>query len=144
MGGLTIQGDQLRSHTWRRDILGGVTATVTEQEAYVAMNPYFAPRGGERRLAGINALWLDLDTYRVPSLATLPRHEVPERILSALREAELPSPSMLLDSGRGYYCIWLVSGASPAAACSISTSARTAPITWTAWPPGVSRFIPIN
>jgi hypothetical protein len=114
-GGLTIQGDQVRSHTWRRDVLAGVTATMTEHEAFVAMNPYFGPRGGERRLAALNAFWLDLDIYRVPSLATLLRHEVPERILSALREAELPAPSMLIDSGRGYYCVWLVSGASPAA-----------------------------
>lgn len=42
---------------------------MTEQEAYVAMNPDFGPCGGARRLAGQNALWLDLDIYRVPSLA---------------------------------------------------------------------------
>ena len=115
VGGLTIQGDRVRSHTLRRDMLVSTQATLTEQEAYIAMNPYYGPRGGERRLAGLNALWLDLDTYRIPSLATLSRREIADQILEALSDAGLPAPSILTDSGRGYYCIWLLSGAAPAA-----------------------------
>jgi hypothetical protein len=75
--------------------------------------PY--PRGGNRRLAGLNALWLDLDTYRVPELAALPRPDVQIHILTVLHDAALPPPSLLVDSGRGFHCLWLIRGASPAA-----------------------------
>ena len=115
VGGLSVQGDRVRSHTWERDGISRIAATLTEQEAYIAMNPYHGPRGGSRRLAGLNAVWLDLDTYRVPSLANSSRADIADHILRTLGGAGLPEPSFLVDSGRGYYCIWLLSGAAPAA-----------------------------
>jgi hypothetical protein len=115
VGGLTITADGVRSHTLHRDVLCSAAATLVEQQSYVAMNPYFGPRGGERRLAGLNAVWLDLDTYRVPSLATLPRHEIAARILVAISDVGLPAPSLLSDSGGGFHCIWLLTSTSPRA-----------------------------
>ena len=115
VGGLTVENNLFRSYTWPRDILGSLPATLTGQELYVALNAYYGPRGGERRLATLNALWLDLDTYRVPSLANLSRREIADRIGTAISDAGLPQPSILTDSGRGFYCIWLLSGTAPAA-----------------------------
>lgn len=115
VGGLTLQGSHLRAFTLSRDTLPAAASTLTEQEAYVALNPYHGPRGGDRRLAGLNALWLDLDTYKIPALAELDREDVGDRILSAISGAGLPPPSLLIDSGRGYYAVWLLSGVVPAA-----------------------------
>jgi hypothetical protein len=115
VSGLTGSGDHLKSHTWSRDLVGAASATLVEQEAYIAMNPYFGPRGGDRRLAALNAVWLDLDTYRIPALSTLPRPEVQTHILRTVHAAGLPAPSLLVDSGRGFHCVWLIRGTSPAA-----------------------------
>ena len=103
VGGLTFEGTGVRAHTWSRDLLPSVAATLIEQEAYVALNPYYGPRGGARRLAGLNAVWLDLDTYKVPALRGLERKEITDRILAAISGAPLPRPSLIVDSGRGFY-----------------------------------------
>jgi hypothetical protein len=46
VSGLTIQGDQVRSHTWPRDLVGAAAATMTEQESYVAINRTSDPGAG--------------------------------------------------------------------------------------------------
>ncbi len=103
--------------TYKPRDLGGIVAPVCDHggDVYIAMNRYYGLRGGGRRLAGLNALWLDFDIYNVPALAALPRHEAAKRIGETISRASLPPPSFILDSGRGFYCIWLLAGIVPAA-----------------------------
>jgi hypothetical protein len=112
---LSIDRGRAWQRTWQRPELEAVAGTLAEGEVYIAPNRFYGPRGGSRRLAALNALWLDLDTYRVPALAALEREEVAALILRRIAAAELPPPSFLIDSGRGHYCVWLIRGAVPAA-----------------------------
>ncbi|MFN3613055.1 MAG: DNA-primase RepB domain-containing protein [Rubrimonas sp.] len=77
------------------------------QPAYCAVNRFHGPRG-RGRLAQLNALYVDLDVYRQRWLADVPRETLPSFILDWMRASGVPAPSFLVDSGRGYYVLWLV------------------------------------
>jgi hypothetical protein len=114
ISGLSMQGDRVTAHTWRHGNLPIAADILTEQEAYIGMNRFYGPRG-RARLATLNAVWLDLDTYRIASLALLPRAELYRWIASTIEQAGLPAPSLIVDSGRGLYVIWLLDGGAAAA-----------------------------
>jgi hypothetical protein len=100
----------LRSRTWsvedaRSPVVLGAYA---EAHGYVAMNRYFGPRGGGRRLAALNAMWLDLDVHRVERLKRRSREQLVADLLRDVAARELPTPSFVVDSGRGLYAIWLI------------------------------------
>jgi hypothetical protein len=114
ISGLAMQGDRVTSHTWRHGNLPVVADILTEQEAYIGMNRFHGARG-RGRLAVLNAVWLDLDTYRIAALAHLPRAELYRRVASTIEQAGLPEPSLIVDSGRGMYVIWLLDGSAAAA-----------------------------
>ena len=95
--------------------MAAAAGPLIEQTAYVCMNRFYGPRGGGRRLAALNAVWLDLDVYRAPALDGLSRPSIAAEILRRARSAGLPPLSFLVDSGRGFYAIWLLAGAAPAA-----------------------------
>ncbi|WP_093255954.1 hypothetical protein [Rubrimonas cliftonensis] len=83
--------------------------------AYIAMNPYHGPRGGGRRLASLNALFIDLDVYRIPALAGLSRPAIAAQLTAHIAALDLPPASFTVDSGRGFYAVWLLEGGHPAA-----------------------------
>ncbi len=80
----------------------------TETTSYVGLNRYFGPRGGKRPIAELTCLYADLDTYRRPDLMALAPDVVAETILGRIGALGLPEPSFLVDSGRGFYAIWLI------------------------------------
>jgi len=112
---LARQGDRVSAHTCAQDMMAAAAGPLLEQTAYVCMNRFYGPRGGGRRLAALNAVWLDLDVYRAPALDGLSRPSIAAEILRRARSAGLPPLSFLVDSGRGFYAIWLLAGAAPAA-----------------------------
>jgi len=112
---LARQGDRISAHTCAQDMMAAAAGPLIEQTAYVCMNRFHGPRGGGRRLAALNAVWLDLDVYRAPALDGLSRSLIAAEILRRARVAGLPALSFLVDSGRGFYAIWLLAGAAPAA-----------------------------
>lgn len=124
---LFAAGETMRTCTYRPADLSVIAGPASDHGdgVYIAMNRYHGPRGGGRPLAGLNALWLDLDIYNMPALTGLPRQEVVARIAEAVARANLPAPSFLVDSGRGFYCIWLLAGIVPAAITRWSAVQRT-------------------
>ena len=56
----------------------------------------------------LTCLYADLDTYRQPELMFLERAEIEETILGRINSYGLPAPSVLVDSGRGFYALWLI------------------------------------
>jgi hypothetical protein len=76
--------------------------------AYVALNRYAGPRGGGRPVVELTCLYADLDTYRQPEFMFLDRAEIEEAILGRIDSYGLPVPSVLVDSGRGFYALWLI------------------------------------
>lgn len=113
---LARQHDAVLAHTCgREEALAAADVLLESDAAYVAMNPYHGPRGGNRRLATLNALFLDLDVHRVPVLAGLSREAITGQITARIASLALPLASFILDSGRGFYAVWLLDGGHPAA-----------------------------
>jgi hypothetical protein len=88
--------------------VGPVLPTWLEMTAYVALNRYAGPRGGGRPVVELTCLYADLDTYRQPEFMFLERAEIEEAILGRIDSYGLPVPSVLVDSGRGFYALWLI------------------------------------
>lgn len=77
-----------------------------EAETFVTMNRFHGPRR-VANLAELNALFLDLDIYRIPELSG---RDIPSLLMGFEQHwarVGLPSPSFFIDSGRGAYAIWL-------------------------------------
>lgn len=111
---MLADGDTMHTRTYRPCELDAVAGPLIEAESYVTLNRAHGPRG-RSRLAALNACWLDLDVYRIPALAGLERPHLASLIRNRIAAAGLPEPSFLVDSGRGYYVIWLLAGAATAA-----------------------------
>lgn len=81
-------------------------------DCYVAQNP---TQDGKRRAIGnlscLQNMYVDLDTYKVPSLAGLDHMQVYDRIRDAI--IDLPVPTMVASSGRGLYMVWTLSAVVP-------------------------------
>jgi hypothetical protein len=69
-----------------------------------------------RNLARVGALWSDLDTYKVPELRNLSTEQLVPLLLQECVDRGLPRPSVIIDSGNGLYCKWVLSKPVPEAA----------------------------
>jgi hypothetical protein len=76
-----------------------------ERDCYLGLNPYRSRRGP---LAGIRALYADLDYYKMPAWAGADPRDVLAAVLSALERAGVPSPDLAVATGRGLQLAWLV------------------------------------
>ena len=111
---LARQHDTVTAHTCdREEALAAADVLLESDAAYVAINPYHGPRGGNRRLATLNAVFLDLDVHRVPALAWLSRAAIAGQITARIAALGLPPASVTIDSGRGFYAVWLLDGGHP-------------------------------
>lgn len=94
-----------RYYSFQGDKLPNVVADWLDQDdVYIALNVF---RGFERKaekLIGYNALYTDLDFYKLGITKAAARKEIQRMI----NEGEILPPSLLIDSGRGYQLIWLV------------------------------------
>lgn len=86
----------------------GILSACGAVDCYVSQNPMI---DGKRRaianLSCLQSLYVDLDTYNVPSLAGLDYMQVYDLIRDA--HPELPSATMVATSGRGMYLVWTLS-----------------------------------
>ena len=77
-----------------------------QPDIFISQNRFYGSRL-LARLAQLDALFADLDYYRVSSL----REHTPEQVhalaLEKLADANLPSPSLAIATGRGVALIWL-------------------------------------
>lgn len=89
--------------------IGQVTKMVAGQsDVYISQNRFF----GRRRithLAQLDACFVDLDFYNVPSLAHMHPMGVLELAYEALEDAKVPQPSFSVVNGQGggAYLVWL-------------------------------------
>ncbi|PWE50754.1 hypothetical protein DEM26_07615 [Thioclava sp. NG1] len=82
--------------------------------AYISLNRFHRRRGA-RQLAALNALYADLDWHKTACWRVHQSGEVKAAILDTLDIANVPEPSVLLNSGRGTAVIWLIDEMPPAA-----------------------------
>ena len=111
---MTVDGDRALTRTYDPCELDLVAGSLVDRESYVTQNRSHGPRG-RSKIAALNAVWLDLDVHRVPSLSHLERPEIETLIRDRISGAGLPPASFLVDSGRGYHVIWLFESAVAAA-----------------------------
>jgi hypothetical protein len=90
----------------------GILSAGGAVDCYVAQNP---TQEGKRRaitnLSCLQTLYVDLDSYNVPSLAGLDCMQVYDRIRDAL--PDLPVPTMIASSGKGASLVWTLKAVVP-------------------------------
>jgi len=64
-----------------------------------------APMSRKKYAQHINACYVDLDTYKINGLD---QEAAFAQVLRLSRDGKIPHPSLLLDSGRGLWCLWLL------------------------------------
>jgi hypothetical protein len=71
---------------------------------YVSVNSFFIPKRNNSNARQINAFYVDLDHYK----EFLSQEDVLAAINFLVKTERLPEPTMIIDSGRGLYAIWLI------------------------------------
>jgi len=85
---------------------------------YISQHSFNARDRKLAHLQSFNTVWVDLDYYRNPEFACFLPETVQERILERCQEVNFPLPSLILFSGRGIHCKWLLDRPLPAVALS--------------------------
>jgi hypothetical protein len=75
-------------------------------DVYMTQNRFWGFRRLVTRLAELDALFVDLDFYRMLPAETHPHH-VLDLAIAALEDAQIPMPSFALSTGRGLALVWL-------------------------------------
>ena len=73
-------------------------------DLYMSMNTFYKPERTRENLRYLNSLYIDLDYYKM----NLTRQEVLSKLEEEYFNKSIPVPSMIVDSGRGLYLIWLI------------------------------------
>ena len=104
----SVEGEfqqRLYPHADARQMLVNL-AGVDDLNTYLSQSGFAQP-GGRRTVGQVRALtswWVDLDSYKLPAFAGLDA----EQMLNAAIERFpwLPTPTLLVSSGRGSYLVW--------------------------------------
>lgn len=71
---------------------------------YVSVNSFFIPKRNNSNARQINAFYVDLDHYK----EFISQEDVMDAIDFLVKTERLPEPTMIIDSGRGLYAMWLI------------------------------------
>lgn len=82
-------------------------------DTWISQAEFIRPNRRVVNLLRLGLLFADLDTYRVPALASRKPDELAASVLFLCAEAGLPVPSILIYSGRGIQAKWLLEGTLP-------------------------------
>jgi len=86
-----------------------------EDDVYFTQGRFWGYKREVAQLAGISALWSDIDFYNVPELRGMHPLGVLEDALVLLERALIPAPSLAISTGRGVAPLWLHSSVPRAA-----------------------------
>lgn len=82
-------------------------------DTWISQAEFIRPNRRVVNLLRLGLLFADLDTYRVPALASRKPDELAASVLFLCADTGLPAPSMLIYSGRGIQAKWLLEGTIP-------------------------------
>ena len=85
-----------------------------ERTAFVSLNRFHGPRE-DRRLAALNAVFVDLDVDRVPRRLAADPAAWCDAVYDLCRATRLPEPTFMNSTGRGLAAIWLIDPLPPQA-----------------------------
>lgn len=103
---LWFDGPVPHSHCAAATDLALAVPSLLDDRAYISMNRFRGRRGSDQT-AALNALYADLDWHKTPAWQCCALEDVEAAVLRRLAMAKVPSPSVLLHSGRGLAAIWL-------------------------------------
>lgn len=86
------------------------------RDTWISQAEFMRPNRRVVNLARVGLLFADLDTYRVSWAVNRTPEELAEFVLFHCAEEGIPTPSMLIFSGRGIQAKWLLEGTLPRAA----------------------------
>ncbi len=84
-------------------------------DVFISQGRFWGYRREVAQLAGISALWSDLDCHNVPRLRGMHPLGVLQEALALLEQAKVPQPSLAIFTGRGLAPLWLHSAVPRAA-----------------------------
>ncbi len=90
-----------------------------KHNTYISLNTFYKPQRRIENIKELNALYLDLDIYNIPKIIDpylgYTSNWSKDSVLYFLEEDYfelssngVPTPSLVIDSGRGLYLIWLI------------------------------------
>lgn len=103
---MAMHGSSTSSRCMGAEEAAAVADVWAEAQSFLSLNRFHGPRRVDR-LAVLNALYVDLDVYKEPHFS-LPRHEIARLLGLHLAATGLPDPSYIVDSGRGFYVVYLI------------------------------------
>lgn len=89
---------------WGNRVMDGLGEWIGKPDIYITLNVFRNYNRQATSLVGFNALYTDLDFYKIGITKQAARQEI-QRMIDA---KEVPTPSLIIDSGRGYQLVWLV------------------------------------
>ncbi|MGR3565055.1 MAG: hypothetical protein ACU0FH_20415 [Heliomarina sp.] len=95
-----------------------------DESAYITLNRFNGPRSS-KKVAELNALYLDLDVWRLQDNGISYPSGWAQKLATRLEQADLPQPSLLLATGRGLAAIWLIRPLPKAALARWSSAMKT-------------------
>lgn len=110
-------GDQMRQTTHKLEHLPRALSKLDGiGDIWVAQNEFFQPDRKLVHAARMPVNFLDLDTYKVPSLAALGPEAQCASLLAECVAAGVPEPSLVVFSGRGLQVKWVLEEPAPSRA----------------------------
>ncbi|NFL39309.1 helix-turn-helix transcriptional regulator [Clostridium botulinum] len=86
------------------EALDGFFSSGYNNELYISMNTFLKPNRTAENLRYLNALYIDIDCYKL----NIRKESVLFFLENDFYNKIIPEPSMVVDSGRGLYLIWLI------------------------------------
>ncbi|WP_017173678.1 hypothetical protein [Xanthomonas phaseoli] len=111
---LVGQGSHRKQDSYKLAVMPTVLAMVDPtRDTWLSQAEFRVPNRRVVNLARIGLLFADLDTYRLPWAANRTPEQLAAAVLHHCAEEGLPTPSLLVYSGRGIQAKWLLDGTIP-------------------------------
>lgn len=111
---LYADGDSKRQRSYKLTDMAKVLGMVdTSRDTWLSQAEFFKPNRRVVNLARIGLLFADLDTYYQPWAKGRTPEQLAQSVLWHCHQEGIPTPSILVFSGRGIQAKWLMDGALP-------------------------------
>lgn len=97
-----IDKNYSQKHFKIRDLVN--QSILCEKDLYISMNTFYKPQRRIENLKELNTLYIDLDIYNTK----FSKKQILMNLEENYFDSKIPRPSLVIDSGRGLYLIWLI------------------------------------
>jgi hypothetical protein len=99
--------DRMRQHCYPLAVIEPTLRALRHAiDTYLSQGTFAVPTRRTVHLAWLTHAYVDLDSYKSDKWRDLTSDEMVREIIWHCDDADIPPPSVILTSGRGYYCKW--------------------------------------